>query len=132
MCPSNTGHSSLQFNKETINANTIRSYQPGCIRIGELSFSGHIIVAANTILDNWDAGTPAALSEASLAAALELQPEILIVGTGSAQTLPDTLLMAQLARRGVGLEIMTTAAACRTYNVLAHEQRAVVAALFNA
>jgi uncharacterized protein len=40
-------------------------------------------------------------------------------------------LMALLAERGVGLEIMGTPAACRTFNVLVHERRRVVAALFN-
>jgi uncharacterized protein len=39
--------------------------------------------------------------------------------------------MAMLASRGVGLEIMSTPAACRTFNVLVHERRRVVAALLN-
>ena len=38
--------------------------------------------------------------------------------------------MTELASLGIGLEIMDTPAACRTYNVLVHEDREVVAALF--
>ena len=55
----------------------------------------------------------------------------MLLGTGGAMLLPDVDLMALLAKRGIGLEIMSTAAACRTFNVLVHEQRRVVAALFN-
>jgi uncharacterized protein len=39
--------------------------------------------------------------------------------------------MSELAARSIGLEIMSTPAACRTFNVLVHEQRRVVAALLN-
>lgn len=67
-----------------------------------------------------------------LAAALELEPEIILIGTGEDASLPDVELMSALAERGIGLEFMTTPAACRTYNVLVHEQRRVVVALFNA
>ena len=45
--------------------------------------------------------------------------------------LPDVDLMAALAARAIGLEIMSTPAACRTFNVLVHERRRVVAALLN-
>ncbi|MCB1736747.1 MAG: hypothetical protein KDI42_01350, partial [Gammaproteobacteria bacterium] len=41
----------------------------------------------------------------------------------------DTALMVAAIRRGIGLEIMDTPAACRTYNVLSGEGRRVVAAL---
>jgi uncharacterized protein len=66
-----------------------------------------------------------------LAAALELEPEIILIGTGEGASLPDVELMSAIAERGIGLEFMTTPAACRTYNVLVHEQRRVVVALFN-
>ena len=52
----------------------------------------------------------------------------MLLGTGATLVWPDEDLMAALAARGVGLEIMSTAAACRTYNVLVHERRRVVAA----
>ena len=63
--------------------------------------------------------------------ALELEPEILLIGTGTGYMLSDMRLIGELAHSGIGAEIMDTAAACRTYNVLVHEQRAVVAALYN-
>jgi len=53
----------------------------------------------------------------------------LLLGTGPSQRFPDPPLYAELYRSRVGFEIMDTGAACRTYNVLVGEGRAVVAAL---
>ncbi|HSC16586.1 MAG TPA: MTH938/NDUFAF3 family protein, partial [Gammaproteobacteria bacterium] len=68
---------------------------------------------------------------ADLEPALALDPTIIVLGTGTEHLLPDVELMAAVAARSVGLEIMSTPAACRTFNVLLGEQRRVVAALFN-
>lgn len=57
------------------------------------------------------------------------KPEILVVGCGEKFTLPSEKLRANLKEKGIVLEWMDTAAACRTYNVLAIEERAVAAAL---
>ena len=66
-----------------------------------------------------------------LAPIFEFEPTIVLLGTGTERALPDVELMGALGARGVGLEIMTTSAACRTFNVLLQEERRVVAALFN-
>jgi uncharacterized protein len=58
-----------------------------------------------------------------------MNPEIIVLGLATLAPIPDIDLMAALADRSIGLEIMTTPAACRTYNVLVHEHRRVVAAL---
>ena len=70
-----------------------------------------------------------ALSDDHLAAVHELEPEVVLLGTGARQTFPDRELMLGLLQAGIGLEIMDTASACRTYNVLMSEGRRVVAAL---
>lgn len=57
------------------------------------------------------------------------KPEILVVGCGSNFTLPCDELRMALKDHGIVLEWMDTAAACRTYNILAIEERAVAAAL---
>lgn len=56
-------------------------------------------------------------------------PEIVLLGTGARQRFPKPALYAALIRAGIGVEVMTTAAACRTYNILAAEGRRVAAAL---
>jgi uncharacterized protein len=60
---------------------------------------------------------------------LDLQPEVVVLGTGLRQHFVHPSLYAGLMSRRIGIEIMSTAAACRTYNVLAQENRHVVAAL---
>jgi len=60
-----------------------------------------------------------------------LDPEIIIVGTGMQLVFPNTSLAKLLAKKKIGLEIMGTPAACRTYNVLVYEGRRVAVALFN-
>ncbi|HSG64427.1 MAG TPA: MTH938/NDUFAF3 family protein, partial [Gammaproteobacteria bacterium] len=74
--------------------------------------------------------TPARLRVEDLEPAITMRPEVLLLGTGARLVLPIVNLMQLLGERGIGLEIMDTPAACRTYNVLAHEHRRVVAALF--
>jgi uncharacterized protein len=125
------GTLALQFTKETSTANLIRAWESGRVLIGGRWISGNLIVSADRIVDDWPAARPDALDIVDLAAAIDLAPEIILVGTGETTILPDVDLMAALAARAIGLEIMTTPAACRTYNVLVHERRRVVAALFN-
>ena len=122
----------MQLSRDTSAANLIRAYEPGRIRVADRWLTGHVIVAPDRLLENWRVETPAALALEHLESALALQPEIVLLGTGAALEWPDADLMALCAARAVGLEIMTTPAACRTFNVLVHEQRRVVAALFNA
>ena len=55
---------------------------------------------------------------------------ILIIGTGRVQRLPAPSLYAELAEHGLGLEVMDSAAACRTYNILLGEGRQVAALIF--
>jgi uncharacterized protein len=122
----------LQLTREASEQNLIRAWERGRVLVGDRWIGGNIIVSAERVIADWPAQDPAMLALEDLAAALELEPEIILIGTGEDASLPDVELMSALAERGIGLEFMTTPAACRTYNVLVHEQRRVVVALFNA
>lgn len=122
----------MEFTREVTDALTIHSFEPGRIRIGETWHSGNLIIARDRIIAPWQIPNAADITTATLAQALELDPEILLIGTGTQYQMADMHLISGLAAHGVGAEIMDTAAACRTYNVLVHERRAVVAALYNA
>jgi uncharacterized protein len=80
-------------------------------------------------MPDWATASIESLSMELLEAALAMEPLILLLGTGTRQVFPSAELMSQVQQRGIGLEIMDTAAACRTYNILAGENRKVVAAL---
>jgi uncharacterized protein len=122
----------VQLTRDIAAANLIHAYEPGRIRIGERWLGGNLIVAPEHLIENWRVTAPADVTLANLEPALVLQPEILLLGTGDALVWPEADLMSALAERRVGLEIMSTPAACRTFNVLVHERRRVVAALLNA
>ena len=121
----------MEFSREVTDALTIRALERGRIRIGETWHTDHLIVARDTVIAPWPVEDPNGITLSLLDQALALEPEILLIGTGSNYVMCDVQLIGELARRGVGAEIMDTPAACRTFNVLVHEQRSVVAALFN-
>jgi uncharacterized protein len=72
----------------------------------------------------------AELAAEHLERAIALEPEVILLGTGARQHFPAPALLRAMLARGIGLEVMDTAAACRTFNVLASEYRRVVAVLF--
>ena len=106
----------------------ITAYAPGSITINEQVIESAIIVNARGYR-LWDAVSIEGLTEALIMMALEDKPDILLLGTGVRQQFPAPDLMRPVAEAGTGLEVMDTAAACRTYNVLLSEERHVVAAL---
>lgn len=109
----------------------IRAWEPGRLRVADRWLTGNVIIGTNEIIEDWTSIDPRQLTIAELEPALALNPTIIVLGTGTQQQLPDVGLMAAAAERSVGLEIMNTPAACRTFNVLLQEQRRVVAVLFN-
>ncbi len=108
----------------------MRSVANGQILIGDQIWSHPIALNPAGVLDDWAAPPIENLSPDSLSTILELGPELVIIGTGSRQRLPDRDLMFAMARAGVGLEVMDTPAAARTFNVLLSEGRSVAAVLY--
>lgn len=121
----------MKIAKENAGRDTkvIRAYAPGRINVSDTLLTHSFIVAADRIVEDWSPQEFKDLTAEHLRAALALEPEILIIGTGKQQHFLAGELMAALSKAGIGLEVMDTAAACRTYNVLLSEDRKVVAAL---
>ena len=108
----------------------IRAYAPGRINVSDTMLNKSFILTPDRLVEDWPPQRFEELLPEHLEAALALEPEILIIGTGAGQRFLPPELMAAIANKGIGLEVMDTAAACRTYNVLLSEDRKVVAALF--
>ena len=121
----------MQLTRDSSVVNFIRAWEPGRVRIAERWIAGNVIVGPDQTFEGWTTIEPHLLTVEHLEPALALEPTIIVLGTGTEHLLPDVELMAAVAARSVGLEIMSTPAACRTFNVLLQEQRRVVAALFN-
>lgn len=120
----------MRFNQDPSSArNVIRSYTPGEIKINDEVFHRPLIVGSSTIASGPEIRDAAELTVAHTADILALEPELVLVGTGAHQVFPAPELGAQFLRAGIGFEVMDTAAACRTFNVLVAEHRRVVALL---
>ena len=78
---------------------------------------------------DWHAHSFAALTEADFNLILTFQPEVLLLGTGSQHRFAHPRLYRALSNAGIGVEFMSTPAACRTFNILMAEDRKVVAGI---
>lgn len=88
-----------------------------------------VLVPWQGLVQPWSVHDFESLDEGSFEAVMALSPELVIFGSGSRLRFPKPAVLKALMARRVGFETMDTPAACRTYNVLLAEGRAVVAAL---
>jgi uncharacterized protein len=109
--------------------NIIRAYGNGELRIGDGTYRGTVIVSASTALIVPDVRDLNDLVVFDTSRILALDPELVLLGTGPRQIFPPASFRAQFLSAGIGVEVMDTGAACRTFNVLVAEQRRVVALL---
>lgn len=107
----------------------IRGYGPGEIRINEKTFTSSVILTLNHLDANWNPPPVRDWTPATLDPLLALDPEILLLGTGATLHMLGAPFLAHALRQGVGLEVMDTPAACRTFNILVSEGRRVAAGL---
>ena len=108
----------------------VRSYAPGEVRVADKVLQRSCLISAERLVEDWRPQTLDELTEEDFQAVFELQPEIVVLGSGPRQRFPVPRLLAAILGRGIGCEVMNTGAACRTYNVLVSEARRAVAALF--
>ena len=108
---------------------SIQAYDDGQVTVMGKVFTDNIIVLAKQTIEGWTNRPIKELDQTAIDALLALDVEVLILGTGKQQVFPAPSLFAALANKGIGIEVMTTAAACRTYNILLAEERPVAAAL---
>lgn len=116
--------------ERTGDANRIRGYDIGTVTVNETVFHGVTVVTPDQIIQDWSAKAVDHLGLEQMRELIALDAEILLLGTGRRQQFPASRLLGEAMRAGVGIEVMTTEAACRTYNVLLAEGRRVAAALF--
>lgn len=111
------------------NSYTIRTCSGDGILIEDTLYTSSLIVTPGQILPAWPVRDARQLARDDLADLLQHDPELIVLGTGRAQVFPDLGLVRELMREGLGIEVMDTASACRTYNIVASENRRVGAAL---
>ncbi len=103
-------------------------YGEGYVLVNGERHARSIVVLADRVLP-WPVAGFEALAAGHFAELLALKPEVVLLGTGAQLRFPHPSITAALPAAGIGLEIMDTQAACRTYNILVAEERVVAAAL---
>jgi uncharacterized protein len=120
----------MRFTQDPSSAvNVIRAYGNGELRVNETVYRGAVILSASTVIAEPNVQNLDDLVAIDAKRILALEPELVLLGTGSRQIFPSAAYGAQFLRTGIGFEVMDTGAACRTFNVLVGEQRRVVALL---
>ena len=109
--------------------NMFTGYGEGYVEVNRARHSSSLVVAADRLVTDWPVNSIEALGADHLAAIAELKPEVVLLGTGAKFVFPEPRRLEPLRKVGIGVEVMDTAAACRTYNILLSEGRNVVAAL---
>jgi len=108
----------------------IRSYSDGILLVSDSEYNNSMIVTSQGCV-RWSLTSVESLTTKDFAPVFELdfRPELVLLGTGKKLQFPSAEQTRTLLDAQIGLEVMDTAAACRTYNILADDGRQVVACL---
>ena len=114
--------------------NLITGYNDDYIDINHQRYTNSLVVMADKLIADWVALTNRQLAfelltEIDFEEIITLKPELVLLGTGKTHQFLHPRIYLPLTQQGIALECMTTAAACRTYNILMSEGRNVAALL---
>ena len=115
--------------KNELPTTRITSYGQDHIVINNQTYLASIILFPNHLEEPWGVSSARDLTAVDIGYLVQHKPAVLLLGTGRIQHFPQPDVIAPAYAHQVGIEIMDTMAACRTFNVLAAEGREVVAGL---
>jgi uncharacterized protein len=118
----------LKLQPDQSDAQTISGYGPGWVGVGTERITHNVVLGSRGQRMDWAASFEA-LGPEHFEQLAQLKVEVVIFGSGARIRFPRPAWIAPLAARRIGIETMDTAAACRTYNILAQEGREVAVAL---
>ena len=118
----------MKLQPDQSSAQTISGYGPGWVGVGAEKITHNVVLGSHGERMEWAASFDA-LGPEHFEMLAQLQVEVVIFGSGERIRFPKPAWVAALAGRRIGIETMDTAAACRTYNILAQEGRDVAVAL---
>lgn len=109
--------------------NVISRHDARRLWVNATEWTGSVLVPWQGAVQAWPVARLQDLQAAHFELLLALRPEVVIFGSGARLRFVSPGLQRPLIDKRIGVETMDTAAACRTFNVLASEGRTVVAAL---
>ena len=118
----------MKLQPDQSDVQTISGYGPGWVAVGPEKITHNVILGSHGERIQW-AGSWEELGPEHFAILAGLPIEVVIFGSGDKLRFPKPAWLAPLAARRIGIETMDSAAACRTYNILAQEGREVAVAL---
>ena len=107
----------------------ITGYGKGFITVNEVSYQQNLIISPQELVTGWNIESPGDISYTDIQVIQNWHPEIVLIGSGEKQIFPEGDLIYQFMKQGIGCEVMDSAAACRTYNILLGESRNIAAAI---
>jgi uncharacterized protein len=120
----------MKLQPDRIHGQTVTGHGNGWLAINGERFYQSLLIDWSGQRMTYQDSFEDSLSSPELATFLQMQPEILLIGCGKQKIHIAPSQLARLTAKNIGIESMDTAAACRTYNVLASENRKVAAFLF--
>ena len=112
-----------------VEKNIFSGYGSGYVVVNNKKYENSMITMPDKIIEDWQAPTVEKLTEEHFELLIPYEPEIILLGTGATLRFPSPLVTKNLLESKIGVEVMDTNAACRTYNILMAEGRNVAAAL---
>ena len=120
----------MKFSEDTNpGSNVIQAYDDRGININGRRISQSLVIGKHHLHTDWPVASVENLTSELLQELLELQPEVILIGTGERIQFPHPQVYAHVVQQGVGIEFMDSGAACRTYNILLSEDREVIAGI---
>ncbi len=119
----------MKFHLTTSNSTyQIKRIDTNSVTINAKKYSNSIIIMPEYLTD-WEPTNVDDLKIAHFEILAKLEADIIVLGTGQTIHFPSAELLSPLIQKNIGIEIMDTAAACRTYTILVSEGRKVAAGL---
>jgi uncharacterized protein len=119
----------MKLQPDAINGPSITDYGLGWVSVNGKKFTDNLFVNAQSGATLWTCPGFESLLPEHFDGFAELQPELIIFGSGERIRFPHPSCLQNLYAKRIGVETMDTQAACRTFNFLAGEGRRVIAAL---
>ena len=120
----------MKLQPDKSEAQTITAYGPGWIAVNHERIESSVVIDSHGKRLAWNCDRFEVIGAEHFAALVPLKAELIIFGSGTRLRFPHPSWLKALMAQRTGVETMDTAAACRTYNILAAEGRHVLAALF--
>ncbi|MBU1361072.1 MAG: Mth938-like domain-containing protein [Gammaproteobacteria bacterium] len=119
----------MKLQPDKSEAQTLTAHGPGWVAVNNEKIESSVVVGSKGERFDWHCSSFDELNAAHFEALAGLGAELIIFGSGQRIRFPKPAWLQPLMARRTGVETMDTAAACRTYNILASEGRHVVTAL---